>query len=131
MVNIARVATNGGTLNFVMAKPVPPAHYCPQQHTPSNAPVTVKPMKRSPEGISIRSLISPQQRRRIEPIQTRLTRSMPAVKTTNVIPVAMQMFTRFAAKHLIRYRFKEFIRHQRQYDAQHDQCDQRLKPFKG
>ncbi len=90
---MANVATNGGTLNFVMTNPLNQPSKLPTIIAPSIAPKMVNPIKRSAEGNCIPFFNNPAvmapHNANIEPTE----RSIPAVRTINVIPVAMQTFT--------------------------------------
>ena len=93
IVSMASVATNGGTLNFVIAQPLNHPNAAPANNPATIEPVTVKPMNKFAEGISIPFLSNPAviapHNASTEPME----RSMPAVKTTKVIPTEMQILT--------------------------------------
>src|SRR5688500_7037073 len=93
IVNIARVATNGGTLNLVMVQPLNNPSIVPVKSPASTAPSKVNPINKSADESSIPcfnnpAVIAPQSAS-TEPTD----RSIPAVKTTNVMPTEMQTFT--------------------------------------
>ena len=93
IVSIANVATKGGTLNLVMVNPLNQPNKKPANKPATTAPNTVKPMKVFDAGISMpffnRPAVMAPHKANMEPTD----RSMPAVNTINVMPVAMQMFT--------------------------------------
>src|SRR6185369_7376066 len=93
IVSIASVATNGGTLNFVIVQPLNQPSNEPTSNPATVAPSMVKPIYKLDEGISIpffnRPAVIAPHNASTDPTE----RSMPAVSTTSVIPTEMQMFT--------------------------------------
>src|SRR3954454_19555561 len=86
IVSIASVATNGGTLNFVIAQPLNQPSTEPASEPATIEPRMVKPTYKLEEGISMPffnkpAVIAPHNAS-IEPTE----RSIPAVRTTKVIP---------------------------------------------
>src|SRR5436189_3992344 len=93
IVSIARVATKGGTLNFVTVNPLNQPSNAPNNKPASNAPVIVNPTNKSDDGNSNpflkRPAVTAPHNANTEPTD----KSMPPVNTISVIPVAMQALT--------------------------------------
>jgi len=93
MVSIANVATNGGTLNFVITNPLKKPSAAPMRIAANTTPRIVKPINRSAEEIFNPFLSKPAAIAPHNASTDPTERSIPAVRTINVMPVAMQMFT--------------------------------------
>jgi hypothetical protein len=95
---MANVATKGGTLNFVITQPLKKPKDAPVNTPARRAPKSVKPIKRSSSGIEMPDFNNPAA---IAPLIAKIDptdKSIPAVKTTNVIPTEIQMFTEICLK---------------------------------
>ena len=93
MVNMASVATKGGTLNRVMVNPLNQPRKVPASVPPIRAPTSENPTKRFMSGISAPNFnipaVTAPENANMEPTD----KSMPPVNITRVIPTDITTFT--------------------------------------
>ena len=93
MVSMANVATKGGTLNFVITNPLKKPSAAPIRIPATTTPTMVKPINKSADG-NVNPFLSKPAAMAPHNASTEPTdKSIPAVRTINVMPVAMQIFT--------------------------------------